>query len=155
MRLARRMPYPVKDYNILVSDVGLEVKSPSAEFRGKVGQGESRYLNYAGANLEEGTELVVELSGLGRVRPPAQGRGLSPALLIAVGLVVLALLGLFIAYPMLRRSARPGSPAARREQLLQELADLDDAFEQGLIEENEYTRRREAKKKQLMKLMRK
>jgi len=154
VQLSRKTNYPIKNYNFLVADVGLQVSAPGAEFRGKIGQGDKMYLNYAGANLEEGAELVLELSGLSRVRPPSGG-GFSLSTLIAVTLAVLLLIIMLVFYPRWRSSAQPVSRASLRERLIQELADLDDAFEQGLIDEDEYTRKREAKKKQLMKLMRK
>ncbi len=151
VRLSHKVFYPVERYNILVVDAGIDVKSPRVEFRGRVGQGEAQYLNYEGNNLEKGSELVIELSGLRKVgRPSGFGKSWW-----SIALVTLLLLALFVAYPLLRRRARLAPVSSLEEQLLQELAELDDAFEQGLIDEETYRHRREEKKKHLLQLLRK
>ncbi len=169
--------YPISAINVLVADVGVQVTSDQVALEGKMGGPGQSYLNLAGQNLPKGTTLTLNFANLPQ-EVSAPGMDVVPksnqsALLwIAGGLLALAV-ALGFGYPMLRRQAK--APAAipqqerravadvadeeidlevERQELLLELARLDDDFEDGKIDEAEYERERAELKAELVAVMR-
>jgi len=155
--------YPTANLNVLVPRVGVKVTSDQVEL-GEIRTVEGQaYLNLNGKNFAAGDQLSVHFAGLqGVVQQPATPEategGFDPNW-IALGLAALALVGVVI-YPALRRSGTPASasesvePAgARLTPLLQAIADLDDAFEAGRMDESSYRQQRQALKSEALALM--
>ncbi len=162
-QLVRPLPYRTANLNVLIPRVGVDVTSEQvelSEIRTLEGQA---YLNLNGQDLAAGEELTVRLAGLqslarqSATTEAAQG-WLDPRW-VALGLAAIALLG-GIVYPALRRARQVApakepatSVAARRARLLQAIADLDDAFEAGQIDEADYRQQRQALKREALTLM--
>jgi len=161
--LIRPLSYHTANLNVLIPRVGVDVTSEQvelSEIRTLEGQA---YLNLNGQDLAAGEELTIRLSGLQDLaRQPATTEAVQSQLdprWVALGLAAIALLG-GIVYPALRR-ARQAAPAkepiasvaARRARLLQAIADLDDAFEAGQIDEASYRQQRQALKREALALM--
>ncbi len=171
----RRFAYPVTILNILVAQPGLTLESEQLQSMGvELFQGRE-YEFYATQNLGSDTSLrldfvpVAEAVGGTTVEgmPPASGEGLVSAsargnqgllLWLGFGLAAMAVLGAVV-YPMVSR--RPASyPEAapnltadpKAQQLVAELADLEDALEAGQIEEETYERQRGAIREELKSL---
>jgi hypothetical protein len=122
------------------------------EFRGPMGNPGQRFLHLKGKDLVKGSRIVLELRGL------PWGKGIFK--LVVVGLVVV-IMGGGLTYPFMRKwlrreeSGEPGiidigperrTPVDQREELLREIGHLDDLFESGKIDSEEYR----SKRKQMM-----
>lgn len=99
--LQRFVPYPLKSYNVLVSDVGLSVEVPGTQKAGIIEQGERVFLNYVGEKLPKNGEIRIKISGFTRIGMARMG-DFRWATGIAV-VVAVVLLGFFLAYPFIRR----------------------------------------------------
>jgi hypothetical protein len=162
--LVRPLLYPTANLNVLVPRVGLDVTSDQVELS-EISTVEGQvYLNLNGTDFSAGDELSVHFGGLQDIglqpaTPSMAQGGLDPKW-IALGLAALALVGGLI-YPSLRRSLGPVSTDQPIEladrhltRLLQAIADLDDAFEAGSMDEASYRKQRQALKGEALALMR-
>ncbi len=149
----RKVLYPSVRYDFLVQ--GSVVEETSA----KLTRAESLNINnivlddYQAANLAAGETIQVKLSGLTATGGTASANR-PPYLWIMVGIGALAV-GL-VAVFLFRRKPRPAAiPAGntRREELLADLAFLDDDFEAGNISEEAYQKLRATLKADLVSLM--
>ena len=101
VEIKRRILYPVESYNVFVEDLGFKVEVPGTR-RGKdIAQAGDIYLNFEGEKLPKGGEIIIKLSGLGKVGK-VQRVGTLWASAAAAG-VALALFGLLLAYTFVRR----------------------------------------------------
>jgi hypothetical protein len=115
--LIRDISYPLKAFNVLVADVGVDVTSDQLIPEGSRGvQGQS-YLNLSGQNLSKGDRLTVHFSGspdneLVREREvmpaqPSQTQAGDQSLLRWAALVLVVLVvGFALGYPLLRRQPK-------------------------------------------------
>lgn len=149
--------YPVDSLNLLVSEGKAKVASKQLQPQEAVEMGGKRYTHLAGANLPGDTELSIDITGLGGAASPV-GEVLRPENLRwgAIGVAVLAIA--FVLFYALRGNrtavpvpAGPQRPASR-DVLLRELAELDDRFATGQLDEDKYERLREDKKRRLKEL---
>ncbi len=170
--LERRFAYPVANFNILVVQPGLTVNSDQLQFLG-IEQFEGRqYEVYTAEDLGRDAPLdmefvPVEIDNAQAGMPPSSAqagtgaatRGNQRLLLwIGVALAALTVVGAAIYPQVARRSAATPAPASslasspRARRLLAELADLEDAFEAGEIDEVTYERQRSEKREELKSL---
>jgi hypothetical protein len=116
------------------------------EFRGSVGNPGQRFLHLSGKDLAKGSRIVLELRGL------PWGKGFFK--LAIVGLVAV-IMGGGLAYPFMRKWTRKegsGEPdnikservtrVDQKEELVREIAHLDDLLESGEIDPAEYRSKR-------------
>lgn len=161
-RLTATFLYPAKAVNVFLSDSGVEMSSEQMLLMGQMGTGAQAYIGYVGQNFARGDTLTLEFKGAARVAPtaPAAGGGMSTTgyVLIAGGLVLL-LVALAVAYPALRRKVEvapadtePAPCDDECEEILAAIADLDDLFEAGELDEETYRRRRQALKARLLEI---
>ncbi|MBI2865737.1 MAG: carboxypeptidase regulatory-like domain-containing protein [Chloroflexi bacterium] len=140
--LARPVDYPVTDVRLLSQEAGQEVSSTLLGNPQTVSDAEgTRYFSLATSNLSPGTVITASFTGLPK-------KGLQSNLRwLGLGVLVLALGGVAVAYPRLRRQSRsvpqPVPQTAARERLLFEVADLDNHYERGEIPQAEYQARRQ------------
>lgn len=157
--LEREVPYAVEKVNVLSADTGPQLSGGQLTWQGTFQAGGQTYRNYKAAPLAKGAKLTIEIGWLSRLN--AAGSAEPEAAIpqhtlrqLGVGLAVLALAAMG-AYPWLQRS----SPTAetqrgdRRRELLQAIADLDDAHESGELDESGYRSRREQYKAELTALL--
>jgi hypothetical protein len=164
--LEREVPYRVENVNILAEDVGPRLSGEQLIPLGtRQAQGQT-YQSYTSATLEKGARLTIVITGLSSVRaataPSVPVATISQEALrwLGVGLAVLALVAVG-AYPWLRQTparrgvkCEGGEAEARRLRLLQAIADLDDAYGVGTMNEDTYRRERVRHKAELIALMR-
>jgi 5-hydroxyisourate hydrolase-like protein (transthyretin family) len=152
--LSRKMEYPVSTLNLLVQKRGVQVESDTLEFQGEMQVSpeisEVPYLRFSGTELAPGT-VEISFSGLPHSSPVE-------SLKWAVIVLAAIALGVGLSYPLLSKKRARGkvavspSPLQEREELLRQLARLDDEFEAGKIPEADYRRLREQKKARLIAL---
>jgi len=149
-KLSKRLYAKTESIDFLIPDKGIKAKSDMLEFRGSMGNPDQRFLHLSGKDLAKGSRIVLELKGL------PWGKGLFK--MAVVGLVVV-IMGAGLSYPFMRKwlrkreSGGPGimgpeqaTPVDRRQELVREIAYLDDLFESGEIDPEEYR----SKRKQMM-----
>ncbi len=144
------MYYPTAAYSLLVEGESTKVASDRLTAEGLMEYEGSLFNHLSGANLAPGDILDIRLSGL----PQATNQASIMWVVLAV-----VILGAASGFIYLKRKGRlqPVSHeddfAQRRQRLLVELAQLDDDFEAGKIQEESYHRLRSAKKTQLVELV--
>lgn len=157
LTLVKPIDYPTKNFNLLVSSVGVQVSSDQIQSQGEAEVSGAKFLHLAGQDLSRGTRLNLGLQNLPRVTESAFAnenlrRG------IAFGLAFLAI-AFAVIYPLSRRRLSEKVAEVRevsedkKQALLLELAHLEDRYEAGQIPEGEYRRKREEKKSKLMEIM--
>jgi hypothetical protein len=161
---AKEIAYPTANLNVLIADVGVKVRAEGFTAGAPVTtRGEARFLNYTRSGLASGSRLELGLSNLprGAETPMVTPADRSATLRwVGIGLAIVAL-AFGVAYPTLRPRLLHGAEAPvgltllrrRRQMLLREIADLDDAFEAGEMDEAEYRHTRAALKAELMEIL--
>ena len=136
LTLARLLDYPTERLEVFGrAGAALSVAPLARQDDVKTDQG--TYARYSGGPVATGTTISVGLTGL----PARRATARYAAIAVFAGLIAAA-----VVYPFLRRSrpARQGAATsgARREELIQAVAALDDRFDAGEVPEAEYRRRR-------------
>ncbi len=155
--------YPTKAVNVFLSDSGVEMSSERMMRMGTMGTGAQAYIGYVGQDFAVGDTLTLEFKGAattGGTLTSAPTGGLSTTgYVLIIGGLLLILVALALAYPALRRRQPSGAveptPAPcddECEELLAAIADLDDLFEAGDLDEETYRRRRQALKARLLEI---
>ncbi len=165
------LPNDVARFGLYVADVGETVQSqqlvPAPSPMGNVPNA-PKLIALAGDKFTAGTTIKATLDKLpaaatqpGQTAPAGQPTALpvNPQTigLVILGAAIVAAVALLV-FPMLRRRAASAEDADDAEQdeshedLLQDIADLDDAFEAGKIDEAEYKEQRAALKAQLAEI---
>jgi len=155
--------YPTKAVNVFLSDSGVEMSSEQMMLMGRMGTGPQAYVGYVGQNFAKGDTLTLEFKGAAKTgaatTAPTGGLPTTGYVLIIGGLLLI-LVALALAYPALRRRQSAEAPAGESaapcddecEELLAAIADLDDLFEAGELDEETYRRRRQALKARLLEI---
>lgn len=146
----RRVGYPTGLYELLVQDVGVRVTSDQMVTIGSLDFEGMRFNNLSSQGLAVGDVLVVNISDL----PQAGDRGTVMWIVLVLGLLTF---GFLLRYLLRRKKLQPAIPGERldqrRQSLLVEMARLDDEFGAGKIPLERYRRLRQAKKAQLVELV--
>lgn len=169
MTLSHALPYATNRANVILPDAGVSVIGSDWEFQGTSDMGTASFLSYAHANLPAGSNLSLTLSGEPTQTTGISGNTIAPRsstneLLIGGGVLLIALAAAVFAY----RSWQIASDDDEYEydddeieyenadteeneinQLLQAIADLDDAYEKGELDEAAYTSHRAQLKTEL------
>ncbi len=162
----RPIIYQTQGYSLLVRGDNVKIESSMLERQQPVTMNNETYQLFAAPELAPGTNVMISMTlGPGGVAgapaPLASGgptsTGLSPAFVGVVSAVVVVALASVVFFFMKRRKA-PAPVAAQadpviEDELLEELASLDDSFEAGQIPEETYRQIRAEKKAQLLRLM--
>jgi hypothetical protein len=172
--LAHTVPYPIAKLSVLVT-AGPKVQTELAD-QGQQTVNEGQWNNFGADNLPAGQEISLRLSGLERASATDAGAPAAPASSamvlsynpgVLIGVTVLAFVVAFVilgAYFFRKPPEEPGAPAlsplsqpesgedlaAKRQQLLESIAQLDDAFAAGDIDRARYDNLRAAQKRSLL-----
>ncbi len=164
LNFEQKFLYPVNSAGVLLAENGVKLLSSQLADQGTQSVQGSAYHIYGAQNLTPGTVLAFQLSGTpgtaaaGASTPQAAPPAFDPRSL-AVGVGVLGVVVLGVGAWFYRRQARAAPVAAaagaasEREDLLEEIVELDDAFEAGKMEKERYERERAQLKAELAKLM--
>jgi hypothetical protein len=138
-KLQRPVWYPTARANVLLGP-GLTLDAPGFEYKGTVPLENRSYGRWDGpSSLKPGRELSATIGS------DRAGSGLSWGLAAGLALLVLAV----VAVPLLLRRRRKRS---ERTRLIEEIAALDDALEDGSVSAEEHATRRGALKRRLVDL---
>ena len=162
VHMERSYDYPITILNVLLTQPGLALRSGQLLDSGLQSFGDQTFAVYMAVDLPAGTPLVLDLTveptevtgstttaETGTGKPITDNQGLLRGL--GFGLAGLAVLGAVL-YPLLAAQRRPPAAAAstlasnpQARPLLAELADLQEAFEAGQVDEETYQRQRAEK----------
>ena len=169
---AHSVPYPVDRLNALVVD-GPEV-STSLQSLGPQTVAEQQWNSFEATNLPAGEQVSLSLSDLARVQdpvvaPPGGSDAVlanNPALLYGIAAAALVvILGVLAAYFLFRPAAQAAAepapitaaapagdvdPVVERQRLLAAIAQLDDYYAAGGLDDESYQRARAAQKRSLL-----
>ncbi len=139
--------YRVQNVNVLVRGDGVQLNSPQLVASGSRQTPEGVYLNFASAGpLEAGQALSFRLTG----RAAGAATAYWPVAIIGAALAVV--LGALV-WRRSRQAVPARVEAPDKEELLDAIADLDEAYEAGEIAESDYRREREELKSLLVEMM--
>jgi hypothetical protein len=167
MSFEQKMLYPVAAAGVLVPETGVKLTSSLLQDEGLQNMQNNAYRIYGIKDMKAGASLAFQLSGEPGSAAPApvaaaaaagSPQGGLDAQSLGIGVGVLGLVVVVIGVWFYRRQARPAGAAApagglNQDELMQAIADLDDAFESGEVEAPVYERRRARLKAQLVELM--
>lgn len=172
--LVRRILYPTTTFDLMIPDVGVQVRSEDLSYLGLTGGEETSYLHFQGQDLTPQSQIEIRFSGAPQTAgqpvlatsPPRFGLE-DVSRWIALGLALLggALALLQVYFRNRSPEVRKGTPSAgttpspahpdlgaERQELLQLIADLDDAFSQGQIARDAYQQLRTNMKRRLVNM---
>ncbi len=153
LRLAHPLAYPLSGATVILPDAGVRLSGDGWVNQGTQALSGGSFATYMNNSLAGAAALSLELDGRARQLLDAQGnavvsRNTTQELMMgALGLG----LALAAAVVMVRRwQTAPLPPPPDPQQLLQAIADLDDAYANGRLSENHYTEQRAHLKEQLL-----
>lgn len=172
LMLRRGTLYPTGNVDLLVANAGVQVETAQLTYDGLMAAGDDTYLHFGAADVPADTPIELRLSGApqsGSALPSVESsmmvalREAAPA--IAVGLALLGALLPFAQLRLAKGRRGVGTPGptpvaeasergdvgtdAQREELLRMIADLDDAYAEGLLNEEAYRQLSDKMKKRL------
>ncbi len=171
MSLAITNAYTVTALNVLISDANVRFSSPGLQNDGVRSVQNEQWQSFSGSNTPPGQVVQLNFEGLpldaSALPSPAPGAAAAPATVATAGpdlgrmgpWVIFGLFMFVLGFGLGRFTPRPwgevpaaGPKQARRgvsgkDDLIVALADLDDAFERGDLDEDEYRRERARLKK--------
>ncbi len=147
---SRKVNYPTLNYEFLVQAAGGEVISDQLVVKGPVDINGIQFNHFSGVDFTLGSTIETQLTGL----PSAGNKGIILWVTVALGVLV-GVVG--FSYLVKKKRLQPvrTEVVSDRQKLLVELAQLDDEFESGKIDEEVYRRLRAKKKSQLVVLVQK
>ena len=138
----------IDELSVVVEDRGFKVTSTQLSPPQTVKIENLPFIVLSKKDIKQGETIQATLSGLPNSNPVNSLRW--------IGITLLAIALVFgISYPLIMRrkpAAVKVSAPQDRDQLLQDVADLDDAFETGQLDKEEYLRQRSEKMAHLMEL---
>lgn len=170
MTVSHALPYAARQANVILPDAGVNISGGGWEFQGTSAMGTSSFLSYAHAELAAGSDLTFTFSGEPTQTSGMTGNAVTPRnstneLLIGGGVLLIAIAAAIFIFRNWQTTPahsdaynyddeyvdeEPAADAAT--QLLQAIADLDEAYEQGQLDEADYTQQREQLKSELKNL---
>jgi mono/diheme cytochrome c family protein len=147
------MDYPVSNVDVLVSDLGVQLSGPQLRSLGLQNFQGQAFQNFSSGAIARGQALDLTVSGkagTGATAPTGVLNSSTGTLAIGLGALALALAG--IGLWLYRRPRAQVEAARNKEDLLEALAELDDAYAAGGVPEAEYQKERGKMKQELTKL---
>ncbi len=146
----RSFPFGAGNFTVLVPEGLATVKAPALENLGVTFVGDNPYVRLEGQNFQRNASMNIDISGLPKQSTSPWWNVLGGGTITTVGipLVLALMLAAIVAYLLvLRRSRRAlavESPAAGddRPAMIASIARLDDLFERGKIEKEDYEKQR-------------
>lgn len=141
--------YPTNRFDVLIQGEDIQVTSPQLVDDEPLEIGGITYGHLSGQGLAAGNTIAINISGL-------SGGNVVPTYLLVI-IIIIVVAAIFIPLYLARKKRPQPVPISdttdRQQQLIQEMAELDDSFEAGSITEDNYRKLRDAKKAELLELM--
>ncbi len=162
LNFEQKMLYPVAAAGVLVPEGGVQLTSSVLQDEGLQNMQSTAYRVYGAVDMQAGTTLAFQMSGQPSAAASTSGTAATPAVSgldsrsLGIGIGILGVVVVIVGVWFYRRQARPAAAMAAgrsKDDLIQAIADLDDAFENGEMEAPVYERRRAKLKSELMELM--
>jgi len=158
--VTRQLDYPTEEADVFVKEAGVDVAIDGLESKPDVTIRGEQYLVFRGSNLAKGAGVAVTVTAI-----PGQLAGRTLLVLMLICAVGLGVVG--YVYPFVWRHDVPSADLEGRElwwvskyrqsaegrSLVKEIAELDDLYYEGQIEEADYQRKRRARKRQLVGIL--
>jgi cytochrome c551/c552 len=150
-----RLNYPTDNFLLLVSDSDENVTVEGLRGGGVVDIQNQKFLQWTGQNLTTGSNIVVAINkSVGR-ESVLKWAALCMVLLVVGGGVLYAFVFKGKGFDRKESKEIVGDVQKEKAMLIQEIADLDDKFEEGGLDAEVYRQARKEKKERLMKLIQK
>jgi len=159
LNLSKRINLMTDSLDFFIPDQGIQVEGENIQYAGLIGAPEKQFLHFSGKGLAKGSQVALNLEGL------PWGRRFFKGIIPILGV---ALMGLGLIYPLIRRRKRAGESKIKTEQessaksmlqeerqsILQAIAELDDQMDSGQIAPKEYDKKRCALKQRAVEATR-
>ncbi len=141
----KKVNYLTNSQLILISDNGYEADITGLKGGESIAMKNESYFKWSGDDLNKGHEINIT------IYKPLFGNDITKWLLL---LGVIIIIASSVIYSQLYKNKKELSDSTSndRDQLIKEIAELDDKFEAGDMEEGEYKRLREKKKARIIEL---
>ena len=147
LNLSKRINLTTDSLDFFIPDQGIQVEGENIQYAGLIGEPEKQFLHFSGKKLAKGSQVALNLEGL------PWGRRFFKGIVPILGV---ALMGLGLIYPLIRRRKRAGESKIKTEQessaksmlqeerqnILSSIAQLDDQMDSGQISPEEYNKKR-------------
>lgn len=150
--------YPTGNINLLYSDPSLNIISDGLSSRGAMKMGDNEYIVLTAKNIKSGSSFSISFGGAAKQLGWISGNQGTIVIIFIIGLV--ALTGFSLAIKA--RAGRCGEEGAppeeefelQKNELIKDIALLDDRFEAGALAQKGYDEERSEKKAQLLEIVR-
>jgi mono/diheme cytochrome c family protein len=149
MELVLPIAYDTRVTTIIMPDAGVRLEGDWQMSETVESQGEP-FLQYVGNELAAGEELVLAFTGRPRVIAPSERDSNTELIIGAIVLVTVLGAAVLIGFRVRQRAFE--REEEDREALLQELAELDEAYGRGDLDEATYHEERQAIKDELLSI---
>ncbi|HEX6383999.1 MAG TPA: c-type cytochrome [Anaerolineae bacterium] len=156
MRLAHPLPYKVESASVILPDTGVTLTEGEWTPQGTQTLPSGAYLSYGRTGLQPGDAITLTLNGRPQRVVDTQGNALllrDETTELVIGGSALLLVVVVAAYTVRAWQTQSATPAVATgdiDALLQAIADLDDAYEDGDITDDAYIARRQELKSDLI-----
>lgn len=149
--LEKKIDYMTNSQLVLVSDNGYDVKVEGLGNSELVEMNNQKFLKWNGNDLNKGQALKITIN-----KPFFTGDYSKLTLVVVVVLVIIAGIAYSSYFKKISQPATYQTDQEKtRKELIKEIAELDDMFEAGKIEESAYRKLREVKKTKLVGMTKK
>jgi mono/diheme cytochrome c family protein len=160
MRLAHPVSYEVENASVILPDAGVSLEQEAWVSQGAQTLSEGTFLSYGRSGLQPGEAIMLTLNGRPQRVVDAQGNALlvrdEREELIAGGgaLLVVVAVAIYTIHAWQRPGPAPAAVGSDADSLLQAMADLDDAYEDGDVDDDDYLVQRRNLKADLITIWR-
>ncbi len=157
--LRKTINLPTASLDFFIPNQGIRAEGENVEYAGLIGEPGNQFLHYAAKELVKGSQVVLSLKGF------PWGKRFFRKILPLLGI---ALMGLGLAYPLIRIGRRKRldeneteagdqpreepTPQEERSAVLLAIAELDDEFDSGKISQEEHDEKRRALKEKAIRI---
>jgi len=155
------LAYPVGTFAVYVPEGGMEISSPVLQPQGATELGGRRYQLYTATDLSRGDRISVQITGINAAMTGPEPPMTAPLMVASGATLMLAGLGAAFAWrrrvgiqqrSSRNRDSQAGSRSDERQQLIMEIAALDERHDQDLLPEDAYQATRAALMRRVISL---